>query len=519
MQEGEEVALEASAGRDKLHLTLNGGEGVAIESMVTDAAMTEEATRDEARQDQGENASGAFRRREEIGGGGGGGGPCFVGEMDMARLNDGSFHKAHAQAVARALEARGVSIKSLQSSKPGTIPALSAQHSSSGTETICPLPPALVLDICGTWGLAGLLVAQLEGCNGEPATRVISVAESPQAAAVLNALARENRLGPDRYMAIADSLVNVASRSVVKTGGENRDSLASDHRVEAGSTPANRCDPEKSDGLGWSMVMASSLVEGSGLLKQGGLEDLELCQRFMCDGTGGNAGDDREVETGLSTAFVPSSISVVCRGLQRPSLLLENRVRPECCSGVDVSPVNSFGVENFRELDLSRAAYAAARRTSEFRNKSDGAPDGASSGFPRDQEAFLTLPVICYDLDLANVRAEGDDGCLPRRHTRIRVQHDGTLHAVAYWYRQRLFGEVEIDTGPCATLSDEWGRSAEATSHFRQAAVVLDRPVEVKEGQLVDLCVFCNTSLGVVVQVLGIEAASDAATTRATSIA
>lgn len=517
--------MEASAGRDRLHLTLNGREGVAIESLVTDVAMTDEATtRHKARQDQSGDASGACRRREELGSGGG---PCFVGEMDMARLNDGSFHKAHAEAVAKALEAQGIAIKSFQSSKPGTIPAPSAQHSRSGTATMCPLPPARVLDLCGTWGLAGLLVAQLEGCNGEPATRVISVAESPQAAAVLNALARENNLGPDRYMAIADSLVNVASRSVVKAGGENRDSLSSDHRAEAGSLPANRCELGKGEGQGWSVVMASSLVEGSGLLRQGGLEDLELCQRFMCDDTGGNAGDDREVETGLSTAFVPSSISIVCRGLQRASLLSENRVRPECCSGVDVSPVNSFGVENFRELDLSRAACAAARRTSEFRNERDvsqdhrDAPVGASYGFPRDQEAFLTLPVVCYDLDLANVRAE-DDRCLPRRRTRMRIEHDGTLHAVAYWYRQHLFGEIEIDTGPCAALSGEWGRSAGATSHFRQAAVVLDRPVEVKEGQFVDLCVFCNTSLGVVVEVSGIEighAASDAAATEATSVA
>lgn len=516
--------MEASAGRDRLHLTLN-GRGVAVESLATDAATAEEATRQRAHQDQSDNAGGARRGREELGSGGG---PCFVGEMDMARLNDGSFHKAHAHAVARALEARGISIKSLQASTPGILPAPSAQHSGSGTATLS--QPARVLDLCGTWGVAGLLVAQLEGCNGEPATRVISVAESPQAAAVLNALATENGLGPDRYMAIADSLVNVASRSAVKAGGENRDSLAgdlSDHCAAAGSLPANRCKPGKGEGLGWSVVMASSLVEGSGLLRQGGLEDLELCQRFLCDGTG----DDRGVETGLSTAFVPCSISVVCRGLQRASLLSENRVRPECCSGVDVSPVNSFGVENFRELDLSRAACAAARRTSEFGNESDVSKDhrdapeaegGISAGFPREQEAFLTLPVVCYDLDLANVRAEGDDGCLPRRRTRMRVQHDGTLHAVAYWYRQRLFGEVEIDTGPCAALSVDGDRSAGGTSHFRQAAVILDRPVDVKEGQYVDLCVFCNTSLGVVVQVLGVEAghaASDAAATEATSVA
>lgn len=123
-------------------------------------------------------------------------------------------------------------------------------------------------------------------------------------------------------------------------------------------------------------------------------------------------------------------------------------------------------------------------------------------------EGFLTPSAVCYSLDLAEVKA-GPDGCLPRRSARLLVHRDGTLHAIAYWYRQRLGpaaaagpGETcaaVLDTGPIPSEGDDW-----SSSHFRQAAVLLKEPIAVTVGQCIELCVFCNTSKGVIVEVLSI---------------
>ena len=486
LQEGGEVALEASVGRDRLRLALNGQEAVVVQP----PTVAEDASKQSRSRASGDADKGPDAVR----------GPCLVGEMDMARLNDGSFHEAHAHAVARALVAQGVCIRMPRRLTPGVLPT-SAQLSRSKTATApSSPPPARVIDLCGTWGLAGLLVAQLERFDNEPAASVLAVTESPQAAAVLNALAAENGLGPDRYLATADRLVDIvrSSRGAI-TSVENGDPGEAPRGMAADGATTSRYLPgqQGAGSLTWSVVMASSLVEGSGLLKQGGLEDLELCQRFMC-------GDGRHgVGASRPTVFVPGSIAIVCRGLQRASLLSENRVRPECCAGVDVSPINSFGVANFRELDLSAATGSKNDSYRFARTEGPREKNQAPSGFRREDEAFLTEPVVCYELDLAGVRA-GRDGCLQRRTTRLRVERDGTLHAVAYWYRQRLFGETEIDTGPCTASPVHGAGRASTPSHFRQAAVLLDCPVDVKEGQCIDLVVFCNTSQGAVVQVLGV---------------
>lgn len=507
--QGSEVFFGASAGRDRLHFTLSSKEEVAADSIARQTA-SENKTHNYLGESTGDVEDGY--------------GPLLVGEMDLARLNDGAFHLAQATAVAEALLAQGVDIELSNSSKPLLWPPSAHQQlvrfsgatlpiSSSATKTLP--PPAFILDLCGAWGVAGLLVAQLERRDGMPATQVLAIAENHEAAAALNALAKENGLAPDRYRAIADRLVDLASRGGVIEGPlhDRSDDFSAltghDRDKKKHCQPALESRPLFRNK--WAVVMASSLVEGSGLLKQGGLGDLELCRKLI-DSEGGERSGDKSLPP---NSFIPGSLDVICQGLQRASLLSENRVRSESCCGVDVDPINAFGVANFRELDLSAASSEAEAATVQKRCgistkqghigkawTNGGCADDGGEG----EEMFLTAPVVCYALELANVQA-GPDGCLPHRSTRLLVQRDGTLHAIAYWYRQHLGSvagsggsAIVLDTGPSVNIGD-----TPSSSHFRQAAVLLQDPVVVTAGQVIDLRVFCNTSQGVIIQVLGTD--------------
>lgn len=692
---GGDAALEASAGRDCLHLTLNGNEGISTtqsakpirrKNPTSGSQVVRESAPKAARTDNDERHAEHF----------------FLGEMDLARLNDQTFHESYAAAVADILainhriEASTACAMQPSQSTPhlaplagplippltdrrGAPPQVTADNPVAAplddtTFTSEPSPfaaatstnvagaagvpaagalsspsasPAYVLDLYGAWSLAGLFVARLELEGGGPATKVLALCGDGEVeiAEAMNALARENGLESDRYMAFAVGLIEFASW--VAGGGDcegdpnhggdttaspvttptgrdvsNSSSLAGGivSQVKAGALGACcgrsprdcRCWPRRRrrsrqkhnratvedggspehDGREWSVVIASGVVEGSGLLRQGVLGDLELCRRFICavdsdSAASDNCGENRYGDGGggPGAAFVPGSLEVVCQGLQRASLLSENRVlsspssasseQRDCCRccGVDVTPVNAFGVANFRELDLSRAANAAAATADGIRADPNANPtadtsihgnkwnDNASRQNTQssvetcstsdaidhnrdkrervqqeeDEEVFLTKPAVTYKLDLSDVQA-GADGCTPRRSAHLPVARRGTLHAIAYWYRQRLFeprsnavagstglGERSdasssvdagvLDTGPVRGevrhAGDEGDHTLQCRSggfpHFRQAAVLLDEPVAVDAGQVVDLNVFCTTSQGVVIQVSGIR--------------
>lgn len=599
LKSGDVLTLGASPGRDSLHLTLNGEQGMASPVAADSKSGIDRAM------------NGSQVRFDS--GSGSGGDAChfLLGEMDLARLNDEGFHRVQATAVAELLAARGIRTtprpfppcpaSSIASSSCNEGPAAMLSKSSAASAVLStrPPPPAYILDLCGAWGLAGLMVAQLETDGGRPATRVLALCSDgeEEAATAMNALARENGLGPDRYLATAQSLVELTfDREELggkadhgtdqRKGGVASGSASGDGRCgisrgcrskrdtttccgkslgdcscwpgppqpcgyEAASTTNNRLD--------WSIVMASSIVEGSGLLRQGALGDLELCRRLFCNR--GRRDDSRiRSSVGTSAGFVPGSIEVVCRGLQRASLLSEYRVlqvpasdgdTEKCCRccRVDVTPVNAFGVRNFRELDLSAATVAATARSnvipsaapaqitkgqgnggmckdardhvggqrhSSSVNASEVADEGGDD--EAEEEAFLTEAIVCYDIVLDDVRA-GPDGCFPRRSSRLRVDRDGTLHAIAYWYRQRLAESEEsssptgrgvmLDTGPDGAVrrghdSTNGDKCTRGFSHFRQAAMLLDKPTVVMAGQWIDVSVFCTTSQGVVIQTLGV---------------
>ncbi|CAN0025645.1 unnamed protein product, partial [Ectocarpus sp. 12 AP-2014] len=205
LTEGSEVSLGASSRVDRLRFTVNGQEGLLYNSVVAAETPSEVIARGIGDRTVGE---GSLRTAYKSNG------PVYLGEMDMARLNDGPFHASQAKAVAEALVAQGMEISMPAAARQG--PRSRSVASSSQTPAHHSPPPAFVLDLCGAWGVAGLLVANMErSADGAPATRVLAVAESEESAAILNAIAKENGLGPDRYVATADGLVDLASRGGV----------------------------------------------------------------------------------------------------------------------------------------------------------------------------------------------------------------------------------------------------------------------------------------------------------------
>lgn len=472
-----------------------------------------------------------------------------LGEQDLARLNDDGFHSVFAMAVKRVLDKHRLETLAPAPGRTSHIPTLScpqgrasrkiehvtsvsqsrsADHSlpesgqSNDAESgSSPVPRPFVLSLCGAWSVSGLLIAQLGHEDGALAPRVLALVDDEEAAGALNALARENGIGPGSFLASSESLANLVSGGSLSRRGLGREESVADWFQLAcggvGREPHDSADPvdDESPRCGGRLLVLASIVEGSGLLRQGGLGDLELCRRFL--GTG-RQGED----CGASRAeFLPGSLDIVCCGLQKASLLTENRVFPDDnygrYMGVDLSPLNSFGVRNFRELDLSRASQTTSQiaRGSESRESdqgevknTEGARVSLAIGSRQEEvEAFLTDAEVCYELDLGGIEA-GMDSCLPRRSARLRIRRNGVLHAIAYWFRQRFRTLADsqedfvVDTGPSVETED----SSSTSSHFRRAAVLLHEPLVVTEGQIVDLVVFCTLSQGVVFEILGVVA-------------
>ncbi|CAN0129684.1 unnamed protein product [Discosporangium mesarthrocarpum] len=140
---------------------------------------------------------------------------------------------------------------------------------------------------------------------------------------------------------------------------------------------------------------------------------------------------------------------------------------------------------------------------------------------------MLTLPVPCYALDFkstfsiprAGAGAHSSGGFPPKEST-LPVTRDGTLHAVAFWFRARLddgigasgeglwVGEGGVGEGHTAQILDTGPNNHSGDSNFRQAAVLLDRPMAVRKGQEVVVAVTCTLSQGAVVRVNGLRSGS-----------
>ncbi|CAM9175374.1 unnamed protein product [Choristocarpus tenellus] len=517
LREGETAILESSASADRLQFYLKSEAGSSILKPGPPLYAGKCNGRDGEIKDKHE---GDVVNKDEY----------LLGEMDMARLNDDTFHKVNADGVERALRTCFCfrsEMRTGPSTNPKTLePAGLALHPVNALHKAPMSTPLGVLDLCGSWCLAGILVAHRSKTEGGCTVRVLALADGPATALALNALAAKNGVGCDQYWATTASIVEISAAAITTPSYEDCSyclqesaSMCSDcggccHRPEGLGWYGGRDGRVAGSWTGWSVVMAPSLVDGSGLLRQGILGDLEFCRRFLVTGGVKQAEDAGRAMTCTAesqhSCFVPISLEVVCQGIQQKSLLSENQVFAGWgCCGVDISPVNNFGVNTFRELDLTRKIenprYCQGGKIGENTPLCpiDGQGERVVAG--EDEEVALTEPTTCYVLNIAEVCA-GADGCLPLREESVPVCRDGTLHGVAFWFKMKL-GEADtgVSGGKCLLLNTGSGGEGNNKSHFRQAAVLLEKPVYVQRGQRVEVTLFCTLNQGVTVKIRGVS--------------
>lgn len=212
------------------------------------------------------------------------------------------------------------------------------------------------------------------------------------------------------------------------------------------------------------LVLVHDLVDGSGLIRQGALQEVLLSRDLL-----------------HPQALIPHAFRVVVQCLEAPGLVAQNRLDPANTVGMRLEALNGLGVATFREVDI-----AAAVREGKC----------ALLSQPR--------PALAVDLRAVQVGANGEDeGVLARARVAVPVTGSGTLHALGFWFELVLTDERErgaaLSTGPGAAggAEGEEDDHARLPSSFRQGAVLLAEAQAVRAGQTVHVEVVCSLSRGI----------------------
>ncbi len=211
------------------------------------------------------------------------------------------------------------------------------------------------------------------------------------------------------------------------------------------------------------LVLVHDLVEGSGLIRQGALQEALLARDLLGP-----------------QALVPYAFRAVVQCLEAPGLVTQNRLDPANTLGLKLEALDGLGVGTFQELDL-----AAACRVS-----------GGCK--PLSQPS----PALAVDLRTARVAGEGDE-VLARARVSLPVTAAATLHAVGFWFDLQLAeGGPTLSTGPSgASRADE--ETGGGCSSYRQGAVLLPEGRAVQVGEMVHVEVVCTLSRGLDIFLVG----------------
>ncbi|KAG5179122.1 S-adenosyl-L-methionine-dependent methyltransferase [Tribonema minus] len=188
-------------------------------------------------------------------------------------------------------------------------------------------------------------------------------------------------------------------------------------------------------------VVVTELVEGSGLLRQGALEDLLHARRVCSRGSG------------RACVTVPCSLRMMVQGYSCGGLEEQRRVLADRTVDIDVSALNAFGVNVFGEMCLSQhTALTSVEASHDLL---------AVGGDQADSDAFIVLACSV----------------------------SGTMNAVGFWYEMGLTpgedGEV-YSTYTYSSRHVDAGLPHDFT-YFRQAAYLLTEPIDVVLGQQVEV--------------------------------
>ncbi|XP_078602313.1 protein arginine N-methyltransferase 9-like [Branchiostoma floridae x Branchiostoma japonicum] len=200
-------------------------------------------------------------------------------------------------------------------------------------------------------------------------------------------------------------------------------------------------EPTGSSGALWDVV-ATELVEPSGVLRQQVLEDMALARAYALKPGG---------------LILPSAAAVYGVCVQSDVLLRENRVLgSEPTLGLKVADfMNIFQATTHQDITLSTLPHKPLTEPFHIFNfKLDEETSGDT--LPSYLEQSRTLVVMATD--------------------------SGRLSAIPFWF------EIWVDSNNRLSTRDE-------SSHWKQAAIVLDKPVSVERGQQIILEASCQNSM------------------------
>eukprot|EP00058_Branchiostoma_floridae_P026120 XP_002611610.1 hypothetical protein BRAFLDRAFT_117147 [Branchiostoma floridae] len=200
-------------------------------------------------------------------------------------------------------------------------------------------------------------------------------------------------------------------------------------------------EPTGSSDALWDVV-ATELVEPSGVLRQQVLEDMALARAYALKPGG---------------TILPCAAAVYGVCVQSDVLLRENRVLgSEPTLGLKVADfMNIFQATTHQDITLSTLPHKPLTEPFHIFNfKLDEETSGDT--LPSYLEQSRTLVVMATD--------------------------SGTLSAIPFWF------EIWVDSNNRLSTRDE-------SSHWKQAAIVLDKPVPVERGQQIILEASCENSM------------------------
>jgi len=134
--------------------------------------------------------------------------------------------------------------------------------------------------------------------------------------------------------------------------------------------------------------------------------------------------------------LIPEKARVFALALESQEIYENFRV--EKASGFDLGPFNSFGPDGFIGHHLDKMNYRP-----------------------------LTSVIPVFDFDFKQIMFNSTNPI------RVEVLANGTCHAIAYWFELGLDSETTVSTSP----------GLKRLSCWRQAVQVLDRGLQVKEGE------------------------------------
>lgn len=210
-------------------------------------------------------------------------------------------------------------------------------------------------------------------------------------------------------------------------------------------------------------LLIHDLIEGSGLIRQGALQEVLLVKSLLL--------------SGAFSCIIPSAFTIHVQCIESYELLRQNQVYPECTAGFSLDMLNLLGVRKARELDLSNERYYRSLSAS--------------------HEALM---VNLMDLQASRETTTDE---IARASIKIPITAaQGQCHAIAFWFNLQMDQETSLSTGPI--YPEEGGGKAGfvSSSSYRQGAILVGGDViTVSIGDVLSVDVICTLSRGVEVVV------------------